>query len=112
MIATMQATPRNVSDEITSTIAANHVVLFMKGSPQYPLCGFSAAAAKMLADAGVSDYAYVNVLEDNLIREGIKHYSAWPTIPQLYVNQEFIGGADIMHELQQTGELTRLLASK
>lgn len=106
----MQETPKSVHDEIAAAIATNHVVLFMKGSPQFPQCGFSAAAAKMLADAGVTDYAYVNVLEDGEIREGIKQYSSWPTIPQLYVNQEFVGGADIMRELQQTGELAKLLA--
>jgi monothiol glutaredoxin len=105
----MDATQRNVRDEIEHAIASNSVVLFMKGEPRFPQCGFSAAAVKMLAEIGASDYAYVNVLEDSEIREGIKQYSSWPTIPQLYVNQEFVGGADIMRELHASGELTRLL---
>jgi monothiol glutaredoxin len=106
----MNSVTRNVHDEIKRAIESNSVVLFMKGSPASPQCGFSAAAIKMLADAGSNDYAYVNVLEDGEIREGIKVYSSWPTIPQLYVNQEFVGGADIMRELQITGDLARLLA--
>lgn len=105
----MDATQRNVRDEIEHAIASNSVVLFMKGEPRFPQCGFSAAAVKMLAEIGAIDYAYVNVLEDSEIREGIKQYSSWPTIPQLYVNQEFVGGADIMRELHASGELTRLL---
>ena len=100
---------RNVQQEIASTVSANKVVLFMKGSPKFPQCGFSAAAVKMLADVGVTDFSFVNVLDDQAIREGIKHYSSWPTIPQLYVAQEFIGGADIMRELHQSGELAQLL---
>jgi monothiol glutaredoxin len=107
----VQHNQRNIHDEIAETIASKPIVLFMKGSPQFPQCGFSAAAAKMLADAGVRDYAYVNVLADDEIREGIKQYSSWPTIPQLYINAEFIGGADIMRELQQSGELARLVSS-
>jgi monothiol glutaredoxin len=100
---------RNVQEEIRSTVSANKVVLFMKGSPQFPQCGFSAAAVKMLSEVGVSNFAFVNILEDQEIREGIKQYSSWPTIPQLYVNQEFIGGADIMRELHKSGELEKLL---
>ena len=100
---------RDVQQEIATTVAANKVVLFMKGSPQFPQCGFSASAVKMLSDAGVKDFAFVNVLEDQEIREGIKQYSSWPTIPQLYVDQEFVGGADIMREMHQSGELTLLL---
>jgi len=106
----MEPTQRNVHEEIERAIASNSVVLFMKGEPRFPQCGFSAAAVKMLADVGVSDYAYVNVLEDAHIREGIKAYSSWPTIPQLYINQEFVGGADIMRELHESGELLRLTA--
>ena len=106
----MDATQRNVHKEIEQAIASNSVVLFMKGEPRLPQCGFSAAAVKMLADLGADDYAYVNVLEDGQIREGIKAYSSWPTIPQLYINQEFVGGADIMRELHESGELSRLLA--
>lgn len=106
----MEEPPSNIRDEIATTIASNQVVLFMKGTPQFPQCGFSAAAVQILAAAGAKDYAYVNVLEDNAIREGIKLFSSWPTIPQLYINEEFVGGADIMRELHQSGELTRLLA--
>jgi monothiol glutaredoxin len=106
----MTTSTRNVNEEIADAIASNAVVLFMKGSPAAPQCGFSAAAIKMLADEGVTDYAYVNVLEDGQVREAIKAYSSWPTIPQLYVNQEFVGGADIMRELQASGELKKLLA--
>lgn len=105
----MGTTQRNVRDEIEHAIASNSVVLFMKGEPRFPQCGFSAAAVKMLAEIGASDYAYFNVLGDSEIREGIKEYSSWPTIPQLYINQEFVGGADIMRELYASGELTRLL---
>ena len=107
----MEATQRNVREEIEHTIASNSVVLFMKGEPRFPQCGFSAAAVKMLAAIGVKDYVYVNVLDDGGIREGIKAYSSWPTIPQLYVNQEFVGGADIMRELHDSGELSRLICS-
>ena len=100
---------RDVQKEIASAVSSNKVVLFMKGSPQFPQCGFSATAVKMLSDVGVSDFAFVNVLEDQEIREGVKKYSSWPTIPQLYVDQEFVGGADIMREMHQSGELARLL---
>jgi monothiol glutaredoxin len=106
----MELSQRNVREEIVHAIASNSVVLFMKGEPRFPQCGFSAAAVKMLADVGVTDYAYVNVLEDGQIREGIKAYSSWPTIPQLYVNQEFVGGADIMRELHESGELSRIIS--
>lgn len=102
-------TSRDITQEIAAKISANRVVLFMKGSPQFPQCGFSASAVKMLADVGASKFAYVNVLEDQEIREGIKRYSSWPTIPQLYVDQEFVGGADIMREMHQSGELAQLL---
>ncbi len=105
----METTHRNVREEIEQTIAGNSVVLFMKGEPRFPQCGFSAAAVKMLADVGASDYAYVNVLDDGQIREAIKAYSSWPTIPQLYINQEFVGGADIMRALHESGELARLI---
>lgn len=100
---------RDVGLEIALAISANKVVLFMKGNPQFPQCGFSASAVKMLSDVGINDFAFVNVLEDQAIREGIKVYSSWPTIPQLYVNQEFVGGADIIREMHQSGELARLL---
>jgi monothiol glutaredoxin len=106
----MDKNPRNIPDEIESAIASNPVVLFMKGEPKMPQCGFSAAAVKMLAEIGVANYAYVNVLADAQIREGIKAYSSWPTIPQLYVHQEFVGGADIMRELHEAGTLSQLIA--
>ena len=105
----MTTSQRNVLEEIEHTIASNAVVLFMKGEPRFPQCGFSAAAVKMLAEIGARDFAFVNVLEDAQIREGIKAYSSWPTIPQLYINQEFVGGADIMRELHESGELSRLI---
>ncbi len=105
----MTTSQRNVLEEIEHTIASNSVVLFMKGEPRFPQCGFSAAAVKMLAEIGARDFAFVNVLEDAQIREGIKAYSSWPTIPQLYINQEFVGGADIMRELYESGELSRLI---
>lgn len=105
----METTQRNIRQEIEHAIASNAVVLFMKGEPRFPQCGFSAAAVKMLAEIGATDYAYVNVLEDELIREGIKAYSSWPTIPQLYINQDFVGGADIMQELHRSGELSHLI---
>lgn len=100
---------RNVQQEIATAVSASKVVLFMKGSPTFPQCGFSASAVKMLSDVGVRDFAFVNVLEDQEIRDGIKQYSSWPTVPQLYVNQEFVGGADIMREMHQSGELAQLV---
>ena len=105
----METPQRNIREEIERAIASNSVVLFMKGEPRFPQCGFSAAAVKMLADVGATNYAYINVLEDRLIREGIKVYSSWPTVPQLYIDQEFVGGADIMRELHESGDLARLL---
>ena len=105
----METASSTTREQIATMIADNSVVLFMKGNPQFPQCGFSAAAVKMLSEAGATNFAYVNVLEDSAIREGIKQYSSWPTIPQLYVNQEFIGGADILSEMHQSGELQTLL---
>ena len=83
----------------------------MKGTPQFPQCGFSANAAQLLKTCGVTDFLAVNVLLDPEIREGIKTFSNWPTIPQLYVRGEFIGGSDIMRDLYQTGELKTLLTT-
>ena len=91
-------------EAIKSTIDANDVVLFMKGTAQFPQCGFSAQVAQILLHLGVP-FKDVNVLEDQDIREGIKTYTNWPTIPQLYVKGEFIGGADIVREMFQAGEL-------
>jgi monothiol glutaredoxin len=107
--STMTTSTRDVQKEIHDLVTSQKVVLFMKGSPQFPQCGFSAAATKMLMTAGCSDFASVNVLADNDIREGIKTYANWPTIPQLYINGEFVGGADIMREMAQSGELDKLL---
>lgn len=99
-----------VQQRIHQTVTGNPVVLYMKGSPQFPQCGFSATAVQILKTCGVGAFASVNVLEDPDIRQGIKDYANWPTIPQLYVNGEFIGGCDIMREMYQAGELQKLLA--
>jgi monothiol glutaredoxin len=94
-------------------IVKNHpVVLFMKGTAQFPMCGFSGRAVQILKACGVGDLKTVNVLEDEGIRQGIKEYANWPTIPQLYVNGEFVGGSDIMMEMYQAGELQQVLAGK
>ncbi len=98
-------------ERIESILGANRVVLFMKGQPAMPQCGFSAKAVGALQDLGV-DFAHVNVLADGEIREGIKAYSNWPTIPQLYVKGEFIGGCDITREMFQAGELQALFEEK
>ena len=93
---------------IKQQVTENPVVLYMKGTPDAPMCGFSAAAVQILEACGAEDVATVNVLADNDIRQGIKDFSQWPTIPQLYVNGEFVGGADIMREMYQSGELQKL----
>ncbi|HEX5092102.1 MAG TPA: Grx4 family monothiol glutaredoxin, partial [Burkholderiales bacterium] len=90
-------------------VESNPVVLFMKGTPQMPQCGFSALAVQALQACGVTSFASVNVLADPEIRQGIKEFANWPTIPQLYVNGEFVGGADILREMYQSGELQKLL---
>jgi monothiol glutaredoxin len=95
---------------IRKQVTENPVVLYMKGTPEAPMCGFSAAAVQILEACGAENVATVNVLEDADIRQGIKDYSNWPTIPQLYVKGEFVGGADIMREMYQSGELQKLLA--
>lgn len=100
----------DAQDKIRETVTANPVVLFMKGSPQFPMCGFSASATQMLKACGVDKPFTVDVLQDPEIRQGIKEYANWPTIPQLYVNGEFVGGADIMREMYQSGELQTMLA--
>ena len=99
----------SVNDRIAALIAENPVMLFMKGTPQAPQCGFSASVIKML-DAVGAPYATANVLADPYIREGIKEYSDWPTIPQLYVRGEFVGGSDIAREMYESGELFDLIA--
>ena len=96
---------------IQAQIDAAPVVLFMKGNPMFPQCGFSARVVQILKHSGVN-FSSVNVLEDPEIREGIKAFSDWPTIPQLYVKGEFIGGCDIVREMYQSGELQELLKSK
>jgi monothiol glutaredoxin len=100
-----------VHDWILKTVASNDVVLFMKGTQKFPQCGFSAQVAQILGHLGVT-YKDVNVLEDMGIREGIKTFSNWPTIPQLYVKGEFVGGCDIVREMFQEGELQQLLDEK
>jgi len=100
----------NVHDTIQEQVTTHPVVLYMKGTPQFPQCGFSATVAEILKRCGVTDYFSVNVLADDEVRQGIKEYANWPTIPQLYVNGEFVGGCDIVREMYQTGELQKLLA--
>ena len=99
----------DVHQRIDDLVKNHRVVLFMKGTAQFPMCGFSGRAIQILKACGVTDLKTVNVLEDEEIRQGIKSYSDWPTIPQLYVNGEFVGGSDIMTEMYKTGELKKLL---
>jgi monothiol glutaredoxin len=99
----------SIQDVIKEQVTRNKIVLYMKGTPDFPQCGFSANAVGILRACGVEDFFSVNVLEDPEIRQGIKEYANWPTIPQLYVNGEFIGGSDIMTELYRSGELQKLL---
>lgn len=99
----------NVQDFIRDTVTGNPVVLFMKGTAQEPQCGFSGRAIQILRGAGVSKLATVNVLDDAEVRQGIKDFSNWPTIPQLYVGGEFVGGSDIMTEMYENGELATVL---
>ena len=94
---------------IRKQVADNRVVLYMKGTPDFPQCGFSANAVGILRACGVDQFYSVNVLENPDIRQGIKEYANWPTIPQLYVNGEFVGGSDIMTEMYKNGELKKLL---
>lgn len=101
----------DVLQRIKQQVESHPVVLYMKGTPQFPQCGFSASIVQVLGACGVRDVHAVNVLEDPEIRQGIKDYANWPTIPQLYVRGEFIGGADIVREMAQTGELQKLLAT-
>jgi monothiol glutaredoxin len=101
--------PMNAQDTIRQTVTSNPVVLYMKGSPRMPMCGFSASATQMLGACGVTNFVAVDVLLDPEIRQGIKEYANWPTIPQLYVNGEFVGGSDIMREMFEAGELQKLL---
>ena len=102
----------STQDRIRETVTANPVVLFMKGTPQFPQCGFSAKAVQILKACGASNFVTVDVLADPDIRQGIKEYANWPTIPQLYVRGEFVGGSDIMTEMYQSGELKDLLSQQ
>ncbi len=99
----------SVQEQIKQQIASDRIVLYMKGTPQAPLCGFSARSTQLLAACGAR-YTAVDVLADTQIRQGIKDFSNWPTVPQLYIDGEFIGGCDIMTELYQSGELQKLVA--
>ncbi len=101
--------PMDTQERIKEQVTGNRVMLYMKGTPQAPQCGFSALAVQVLNACGVREFGSVNVLADPAIREGIKHYANWPTIPQLYVNGEFVGGSDIMREMYESGELQKLL---
>jgi monothiol glutaredoxin len=102
----------SVQDTIRDQVTKHPVVLYMKGTPQFPQCGFSSAATQMLKACGVDNFLAVNVLADPEIRQGIKAYANWPTIPQLYVKGEFVGGSDIMREMYESGELQQLLGKQ
>lgn len=101
-----------IFDTIKKDITENDVVLYMKGTKQIPQCGFSATVVQVLERVGVTEFKDVNVLADQEVREGIKQFTNWPTIPQLYIKGEFIGGCDIVREMYQNGELAALLESK
>ena len=107
----MENNSLDVSENIKNEISSSDVVLFMKGTPAFPMCGFSATVVQLLSDLGVK-FSSVNVLESDEIREGIKQFSNWPTIPQLYIKEEFIGGCDIIKEMHESGELLELLNTK
>jgi len=100
----------DIQEKIRQQIDADPVVLYMKGTPDFPQCGFSSKAVKLLKKAGVTDFLAVNVLEDTEIRQAIKEFSRWPTIPQVYIDGEFIGGSDILEALFESGELQKLVA--
>ena len=99
----------DIAEKIRATLTQNPVVLYMKGTPQFPQCGFSATAVQLLKACGVEKFTSVDVLADPEVRQGIKDFSNWPTVPQLYVNGEFVGGCDIMKEMYQSGELQKQL---
>ena len=100
----------SIQEVIKEQVSTHPVVLYMKGTPQFPQCGFSATVAQILKACGVTDVFAVDVLSNPDIRQGIKEFSNWPTIPQVYIKGQFIGGADIMREMYQNGELQKLLA--
>lgn len=99
----------DIQQYIHEQVTSHPVVLFMKGTPQFPQCGFSASVVQVLRQAGVKDVAALNVLESDELRQGIKEYANWPTIPQLYINGEFVGGSDIVKEMFASGELQEML---
>ena len=100
----------DVQQKIDDIVKSGRVVLFMKGNAQFPMCGFSGRAIQVLKACGVTELKTVNVLEDEGIRQGIKEYANWPTIPQLYIDGEFVGGSDIMMEMYESGELQQILS--
>jgi monothiol glutaredoxin len=100
----------SVMERLQAEIEGHPIVLFMKGTPQFPMCGFSSRTAQALKAAGASEYRSVNVLEDPEIRANLPRYSNWPTFPQLFINGELIGGCDITLELAESGELARMIA--
>ncbi len=102
----------DVQQRIDDLVKSNRVVLFMKGTAQFPMCGFSGRAIQILKACGVEDLQTVNVLEDESVRQGIKEYANWPTIPQLYVKGEFVGGSDILMEMYEAGELQQVLKAE
>ena len=102
----------SIQEQIKEVVTNHRVVLFMKGTPKFPQCGVSARAVQILKEVGFDDYASVNVLDNDAVRQGIKEFSNWPTIPQLYVNGEFVGGADIMMEMFEAGELKDVLTAE
>ena len=104
--------PMDTKQRIHEQVTSHPVVLFMKGTPQMPQCGFSQLAVQVLNACGVQQFHSVNVLADAEIRQGIKEYANWPTIPQLYINGEFVGGSDIMREMYQSGELQKMLETQ
>jgi monothiol glutaredoxin len=101
----------DVQQRIDDLVKSNRVMLFMKGTAQFPMCGFSGRAIQILKAAGATDIKTFNVLEDEAVRQGIKEYANWPTIPQLYINGEFVGGSDIMMEMYESGELQQVLSA-
>lgn len=101
----------SIQDKIKQQIEQNNIILYMKGTAQFPQCGFSSRAVSILKACGVENFETVNVLEDPEIRQGIKDFSNWPTIPQLYVKGQFIGGSDIMSEMYESGELQEIVNS-
>ena len=111
--AASSSAPASPTDDaqqrIDELVKSNRIVLFMKGTAQFPMCGFSGRAIQILKACGVREVTTVNVLDDDAVRQGIKDYANWPTIPQLYVNGEFVGGSDIMMEMYQAGELQQVL---